>query len=50
VADLVRQGILSPGDPRAVAGWLDDHEPIRLPDGSPGAVDVLLDMRRESTR
>jgi prevent-host-death family protein len=50
IADLARQGVLSPGDPQALADWLDDHEPLRLPAGSPSAVDVLLAMRRESTR
>ena len=50
VADLARQGILSPGDPQALADWLDRHQPIRLPAGRPRAVDVLLDRRRESTR
>ncbi len=50
IAGLVREGVLSPGDPRALADWLDGHEPVRLPKGSPSAVDALLDMRRESTR
>lgn len=50
IAGLVRQGVLSPGDPQAVAGWMDTHPPIRLPPGSPGGVDVLLGMRRESRR
>jgi len=50
VADLARQGIVSPGDPRALAGWLNHHRPIPKPAGSPSAVDVLLQMRRESTR
>ena len=50
MADLVRQGILSPGDSQGLARWLDRHPPVRLPAGSPSAVDVLLQMRRESTR
>ena len=50
VADLARQGILAPGDPRALSEWLDAHEPVRRPAGSPSAVDVLLAMRRDSTR
>ena len=50
LADLVRAGVVSAGDPEAVASWLDAHEPLQVPDGRPGAVDVLLDMRRESTR
>ncbi len=50
ITDLVRQGVLSPGDPRAFADWLDSHPPVRLPAGSPSAVNVLLEMRRESQR
>ena len=50
VAELARQGVLSPGRPDAVSVWLARHEPVRLPKGSPGAVKALLDMRRESTR
>jgi len=50
IADLARQGIVSPGDPRALAGWLNDHQPIPRPPGAPSAVDLLLQMRRESTR
>lgn len=50
IADMARQGIVSPGDPRALAGWLDRHRPIQRPAGSRSAVDVLLHMRRESTR
>lgn len=50
MADLVRQGVLTPGDPKAAAAWLDSHEPLELPEGSRGAVDELIAMRRESTR
>ncbi len=50
VASLVREGILSPGDPAAVADWLGRHAPLARPEGAPSAVDLLLDMRRESTR
>lgn len=50
MAALARQGVVAPGDPAAVAEWLEAHAPVRLPDGSRGAVDVLLEMRRESTR
>ena len=50
LAELARQGVLTPGDPQALAGWLDAHEPVQLPAGSPSALDVLLDMRRDSTR
>ena len=50
IADLARQGVVSPGDPRALGKWLDDHAPIRLPKGSATAVSALLEMRRETTR
>jgi prevent-host-death family protein len=50
LADLARKGIVSAGDPQAVSEWLEEHEPIRLPKGSPSALKVLLEMRRESTR
>jgi len=50
VDDLVRQGVLSPGNPRAVADWVARHRPVKLPAGSPSAVDVLLAMRGESRR
>jgi len=50
LADLVREGVVSAGNPEAVASWLDEHEPLQVPAGSPSAVDVLLDMRRNSTR
>jgi prevent-host-death family protein len=50
VATLVRQGVLSPGDPQAVAEWLERHKPITRPASAPSAVDLLLEMRRESTR
>ena len=50
LADLTRQGIVSPGDPQAVVRWVEAHRLIQLPAGSPSAVDVLLQMRRESRR
>jgi antitoxin (DNA-binding transcriptional repressor) of toxin-antitoxin stability system len=50
LADLARQGVLTPGDPAAATQWLADHRPIRLPRGSGGAVETLIAMRRESTR
>jgi prevent-host-death family protein len=50
MADLARQGVLSPGDPAGVAEWLDAHPPLALPKRSPRALDLLLAMRRESTR
>jgi prevent-host-death family protein len=50
IADLVREGVLSPGDTQALARWLDEHPPVKRPPGSPSAVELLLAMRRESTR
>jgi prevent-host-death family protein len=50
VADLVRQGVLSAGDTQALARWLDAHPPVARPAGTPTALDVLLEMRRASTR
>ena len=50
LAALVRQGVVSPGDPQALAEWTDRHTPIARPAGSPSAVDLLLDMRRETSR
>ena len=50
IADLVRQGVVTPGDGAAARHWLGTHRPLRLPTGGRGAVDVLLEMRAESTR
>jgi antitoxin (DNA-binding transcriptional repressor) of toxin-antitoxin stability system len=50
VAALVREGVLTPGDPAAAARWLDAHPAAQLPAGGPGAVATLIAMRRESTR
>ena len=50
VARLVQQGVLAPGNPQAVAEWLEAHAPVTLPAGTPGAVDTLINTRRESRR
>ena len=50
IAELARDGVVSPGDPQGLSRWLDDHPPIKRPKGAPSAVQALLDMRRESTR
>ena len=50
LAELQRLGIVGPGDPEGLAEWVRTHEPVKLPKGTPGAVDLLLQMRRESTR
>jgi prevent-host-death family protein len=50
VAALTRQGVLSPGDPQAVAEWVDLRTPIARPTVAASAVDLLLEMRREPRR
>ena len=50
VALLVNQGVLSAGSSEAVSDWADAHAPVRRPVRSPGAVDTLIKMRRESRR
>ena len=50
VAALARQGVLSPGNPKAIAEWVEEHQPIARPAGTASAVDLLLDMRREPRR
>ena len=50
IATLVRQGVVSPGNPHAVADWLNRHQPLKRPAGAPSAVDLLLETRRGSTR
>ena len=50
IAALARQGVVSPGSARAVADWLEDHQPIVRPAGTASAVDMLLEMRREPRR
>jgi antitoxin (DNA-binding transcriptional repressor) of toxin-antitoxin stability system len=50
MAELVRQGIVAAGNPPAAAAWFKARTPVRIPAGSRGGVDVLLEMRRESTR
>jgi antitoxin (DNA-binding transcriptional repressor) of toxin-antitoxin stability system len=50
VAELQRLGILGPGDPDGLAAWVKAREPVTLPKGTPSAVGLLLQMRRESTR
>jgi prevent-host-death family protein len=47
---LRRQGLVSPGDPKALARWIETHPAVETPAGTPSAVEVLLQMRRESTR
>ena len=46
---LERQGTVSRGD-APERDWVGELRPARLPSGAPGAVDLLLRERRESTR
>ena len=50
LAEMERQGIIRRGDPKGLAEWMATHPPIKLPPGSPSVVELLLQMRRESTR
>lgn len=50
VAELERLGVVGPGAPGGLAAWVKAHQAVRLPKGTPSAVDLLLQMRRESTR
>ena len=50
IADLARQGVVTPGNGAAAVQWLQAHRPLRMPKGARGAVDILLEMRGESTR
>jgi antitoxin (DNA-binding transcriptional repressor) of toxin-antitoxin stability system len=48
--ELRRLGIISAGDPEGLAAAVRAYEPVKLPKGTPSAVDLLIQMRRESTR
>jgi antitoxin (DNA-binding transcriptional repressor) of toxin-antitoxin stability system len=48
--ELRRLGIIGAGDPRGLAEWVRTHEPVKLPKGTASAVDLLIQMRRESKR
>jgi prevent-host-death family protein len=50
LANLERRGTISRGNPRGVGAWLNHVRPVKLPEGTPSAVDALLQMRRESRR
>lgn len=50
VAELQRIGILGPGDPEGLAELARTRPPVKLPKGAPSVVDLLIKMRRESTR
>lgn len=48
--ELRRLGVISAGDPEGLAAMVRTYKPVKLPKGTPGAVDLLIQMRRESTR
>ena len=48
--ELQRLGVISAGDPEGLAALVRAYEPVKLPKGTPSAVDLLIQMRRESTR
>jgi len=48
--ELRRLGIISAGDPEGLAAAVRASEPVKLPKGTPSAVELLIQMRRESTR
>jgi prevent-host-death family protein len=50
LAAMERQGLIRRGEAAGQDGWLDAHPPVKLPRGSPSAVEVLLKMRRGSLR
>ena len=50
VEELQRLGVISAGDPEGLAAAVQAHPPVKLPKGTPSAVDLLIRMRRESNR
>lgn len=50
LADMERRGTIARGDAPAMAAWVKALRPARLPAGAPSTVDLLLRMRRETTR
>jgi prevent-host-death family protein len=50
VAELQRLGVISAGDPAGLAAAVRTHELVKLPKGTPSAVDLLVRTRRESNR
>ncbi|MCC7178979.1 MAG: type II toxin-antitoxin system prevent-host-death family antitoxin [Acidobacteria bacterium] len=50
LAELQRLGIVGTGDPDGLADLARTHAPVKLPKGTPSAVDLLIQMRRESKR
>jgi len=50
VAELQRLGVIGAGDPEGLADLARTHAPVKLPKGTPSAVSLLIQMRRESKR
>jgi antitoxin (DNA-binding transcriptional repressor) of toxin-antitoxin stability system len=50
VAELQRLGIIGRGDPEGLADLARSHAPVKLPKGTPSAVELLIQIRRDSTR
>lgn len=50
LADLEQRGTITRGGPATMAAWLKTARAIKLPKGTPSAVEILLKARRESTR
>jgi len=50
LTEMERRGILKRAQPRNNTAWVRDLRPVKLPPGAPSVVDLLLEMRRDSTR
>lgn len=50
LAELQRLGILGPGDAEGLSELARTRPPVKIPKGTPSAVDLLIRMRRDSTR
>ena len=50
LARMEQQGIIARGGARAAQAWAKGLRAVKLPAGTPSAVDELLRTRRESTR
>jgi len=50
MAELEQRGVITRPDSAGVATWLKTARPVKLPKGTPSAVELLLQARRESGR
>ena len=48
--EMAKQGVLTLGEPRALAKWIETHRPVKRRSGGPAGSELLLDARRNSTR